>query len=83
MDEVDEHRQPQRVRQQDEFLTPIGGDMPDIGQKANSRKPLRLGDRLFDGELVQMANQRGDEFAQPWIGAVVEAGQHLPHEITC
>jgi hypothetical protein len=81
VEEVDEHRQAQRVRQQDELLAPVGGDVSDVGQEVNSRKPLGLGERLFDGELVEMTDQRGHQVAQAGIGAVVEPGDHLSGEL--
>src|ERR1022692_3076066 len=83
VDEVDEHRQPERVREQDELLTLIGCDVSHIGQEADARHPFRIGERLLDGELVQMPDEPCDQRTQPRVGAVLEPCDHLPGEITC
>jgi len=42
IDEIHEHRDTERVREQDEFLAPVAADLPDIGEKANAGHPFGL-----------------------------------------
>ena len=82
IDEVDEHREPECVREQDEFLAPIAAHPPDLGEKANARHQLRLGERLLDSELVQVADQAANQLTQPGIRAELHAVDDLLRQLT-
>ncbi len=81
VDEIDEHRDPECVSEQDEFLAPLRAHLSNLGEKANARHQLRLGERLLDGELVQVADQAANQLTQPGIGAVLHAVDDLLRQV--
>ena len=77
VDRVDQRRDAERVGEQDEFLPLVVGDMAGAGEEIDGVDPLRLGDRLFTDEVVEMAHQPVQDLLQPRIFAVLEAAKDL------
>src|SRR5487761_813850 len=67
-DGLDQHRQPENVRQQDELLPLVVALVPGPGEEVDRLLPL--GDRQLNvaGERVQVPHQRGQDLAQPRAG---------------
>ncbi len=67
-DRLDQHRQPEDVRQQDELLPLVVALVPGPGEEVDRRLPL--GDRQLDvaGERVQVPDERDQDLAQPRAG---------------
>ena len=80
VDQVHEHRETERVREQDELLPLVATHLAGIGEKADTRDPLRLGERLLHGELVEVTDKAADQLPQARIGTVGEALDHLRGE---
>ena len=56
-DQVDHHRHPERIREQDELLPLVAAHLASFGQDLDRLEPFRLGQLdLFD-EFVQMADE--------------------------
>ena len=70
---VDQHRETERVRPEDELLAALVGDVAGVGEDRDQPAPLLLGQRGLDREAVQMADQALHEIAQAGIGTVVKA----------
>ena len=75
IDQVDDHRDAQRIGQQDELLPGGIARMPGGGGKVDALKPFRLGQlHLFD-ERMEMTRQAEHDLAQPRIRRALEAAQ--------
>ena len=74
----DEHRESERVREQDEFLTPVGAHLSDLGEETNARHQFRFGERLLHGEIVDMADDTANQLPQPGIRTLLQPLDHLP-----
>ncbi len=83
VDQVDKHRETERVREQDELLAPVGAHLSDLGEKTNARHQFRFGERLLHGELVDMADDATDQLPQPGIRTLLQALDHLPGQSVC
>ena len=70
---VDEHREPHRVRPEDELLPPVVGYVASARQDSNSVHPLVLGQPDLAGEAVQVTGEGLHDLAQARVCAVVEA----------
>jgi hypothetical protein len=53
----DEHREPEHVREQDELLPLVVGDVAGARQEVDPREPLLLGQADLGGERVQVADE--------------------------
>jgi hypothetical protein len=68
--EVDQHRQPERVRQQDELLALVVALVPGGGQEPDAGQPLLLGQPHLSREGVEAADQRPHDLAEARVRAV-------------
>ena len=78
VDRIDQDRDAQRVREQDELLALVGARLPDLGQEPDRGHPLRLAQLDVAHEGVQMRDQRAHD---PLEARVLALGQPLDHGI--
>ena len=77
VDEIHLHRQAQSVRQQDELLTHVIGDLSRRSQKLHSREPLGLREAHLAGELMEVPHQGRHDLAQTRIGGGGKAAKNF------
>ena len=78
VDRIDQDRDPERVREQDELLALVGARLADLGQEPDRGQPLGLAQLDVAHEAVQMPDQRAHD---PLEARVVTVGQPLDHRI--
>ena len=78
VDRVDQDRDPERVREQDELLALVGARLAHLGKKADGGHPLRFGQLDVAHEIVQMPDQRGHDGRK---ARIVALGEPLDHRI--
>ena len=76
-DQVDDHRDPERVREQDEFLPLVAAHPTGFGQDLDRLEPLRLGQLDFLDEGVQVLDETQHDLPQPRIRRLRKSLQHL------
>jgi hypothetical protein len=76
-DRVDEHRDTERVRPEDELLAFVVGEVAGGREGADRAGPLLLGELNLGDERVQMGDECLHQLTPARIGRSVEAGQHL------
>ena len=73
VDQVDHHRNPQRVRKENEFLPLVAAHPAGFGQDLDGLKPLRLGQFDFLDEGVKVVDKAEHDPPQPRIRRLREA----------
>ena len=66
-DRLDQHRQAEDVRQQDELLPVVVALVAGAGEEVDRLLPLGDGQLDVAGERVQVLHERGEDLAQPWV----------------
>ena len=68
----DQRRQAEHVRQQDEFLTLVIGDVAHARQEADGGLPFGFAQADLAGEGMQMLDQTCEDGPQPLVAATAE-----------
>src|SRR4029077_9902543 len=64
VDRVNQHRNPQNVREQDEFLTVIGTHLPGTGEEVDGLPPLTLRQLRFPDDRMKVPDNDRHHLAQ-------------------
>jgi len=81
IDEIDHHRDAERVGEEDELLALVAAHLARFGQDLDRLKPLRLGQLdLFD-EGVEMANEAQHDLPQPRVRRRGKPRQYLGGDV--
>ena len=67
-----EHRDAERVGEEDELLALVVGDVAGGGEELDPFEPLGLGELALLHERVQVAHERGEDLPQARVGAALE-----------
>ena len=71
------HGEPEHVREQDELLTPVVGDVPGPGQEVDALLPLGLGEPHLARERMHVPHQALHDLPEAGRVRAAETGQHL------
>jgi hypothetical protein len=75
-DQIDHHRNAERIREQDEFLPLVAAHLAGFGEDFDRLKPFGLGQLDLLDEGVQVFDEPQHDLAQTRIGRRREARQH-------
>ena len=81
IEQINHHRNPQRVGEQDELLPLVAAHLTGFGQDFDRLEPLRLGQLHLLDEGVQMADQAQYDLAQARVGRPGKPRQHFGSDI--
>ena len=73
IDGVDEDGDAEHVRHENEFLALVVAHLADAREEIDAGEPFAFRRFNFADEPVQVLDERGDDFAQPRVGRLVEA----------
>ena len=76
IDEVDERREPEGVRQEDELLTSLIAYLARCGEEHDAGEPLLIGEAHLLGECMQMPDERLGDLTQSRIRGCLESSNH-------
>jgi hypothetical protein len=78
---VDEHRETEGVRPEDELLAPVVRDPARLGEDPDSLLPLAPGQADLHRECVEMASEALNERPQALVGTPLEGGEHRGRDV--
>src|SRR5262245_45233931 len=82
-EEVDDHRNAERVRQQDEFLPPVVAHITGIRQEPNPFEPLRLGELDVLDERMQMRDEALHDPPEASVRRRIDSAQYVGRDLIC
>jgi len=80
-DQIDHHRDAERVREQDEFLPLVAAHPAGLGQNLDCLKPLSLGQFDFLDEGVQVLDETQHDLPQPRVRRFGKSLQYLGGDV--
>jgi hypothetical protein len=81
IDQVDHHRDPERIRKQDELLALVAAHLAGFGQDLDRLEPFRLGQLDLLDEGVEVVDQAQHDAAQPRVGRRGKPRQDLGGDV--